>query len=73
MQLISGSIVDDNRVWWCQRCGTLKDGGVSKPQLVNFVRKFCGTLNDDEPEDRMIATALKTAGVIEAIGKVDQE
>ena len=29
--------------------------------------------NDDEPEDRMIATALKTAGVIEAIGKVDQE
>ena len=54
MQQIQGNITQgpgshDYRVFWCPRCGTLKNiDGISKPMLVSRVVKFAGHFGEDD-------------------------
>lgn len=69
MTQISGPLIEKgNRTFWCPRCGTIKDvDGVSTPMLVSRVVKFCGTLDDNEPEDCETIVTLHRLGIHESI------
>ena len=55
-------------VWWCPRCGTLKDRtGFTKPKIVERVanlRDFFDNDNDDP-----IVLMMNQMGISESIGK----
>jgi hypothetical protein len=65
MQLVSGPMIEaGNRVWWCPRCGTIKDcDGKSTPMLVGRVVRFVGHFDTDDDA----AVLMRTMGIIESI------
>jgi len=72
MQQVYGPMIEaGNRVFWCPRCGTIKDAdGKSTPMLVSRVVEFYATIDDGDPEDRephRIIADLKRLGIIESI------
>jgi len=73
MQLIAGKFVpsaDDYRVWWCPRCGTIKDiDGQSTPMLVGRISSFVKQLGDD---DDTIKPFFHKAGILESLPKGTQ-
>jgi len=61
-------VTTTNRVFWCPRCGTLKEmDEVCTPGLIDRVIAFCETLDDKEPEDREIIATMKRLGIHESI------
>ena len=55
-------------VWWCPRCGTLKDRTeFTKPKIVERVTEFRNFFDNDN--DDPIVVMLNQMGISEAIGK----
>jgi Zn-finger nucleic acid-binding protein len=65
MHKIGKSLIGkDWSMWWCPRCGTIKDdAGKTTPKLVNRVVEFCGGISDHW----QIIQELERTGVRECI------
>jgi len=64
------SISSLSQVYWCPRCGSIRDGKSEQPALVGRLAKFCNMLQDEDPEDRDLLNAMRRIGILECLAKV---
>jgi len=72
MQLIVGSPAHrdgDLRIWWCPRCGSLKDSESDRPALIGRLESFCNSLRIGDTEDDRIINAMERVGIFECLPK----
>jgi transposase len=66
MQQVSGPMIEaGNRVFWCPRCGTIKDAdGKSTPMLVSRVVRLAAHFGAD---DDTVVPMMRSLGIIKSI------
>lgn len=65
MQQVSGPMIEaGNRVFWCPRCGTIKDiDGKSTPKLVGRIVEFMSIFKEED----LTSERARRLGIIESI------
>jgi len=56
-----------SQVYWCPRCGSIRDGQRDQPALVGRLEAFVGTLRIGDTEDARIIDAMQRLGIFECL------